>query len=354
VSVFGVMVSVGIMLLGFFSMDSMYYMLEFQFQEVQREDVRVALALERGRDTLHEMARLDHVRRAEPMLQYPFEFRSRWRKKDIAITGFPRDAQLIRLVDTHGRHVDIGDRGLVITERLAQDLGVAPGDAITVKPLFGRITKTSRVVVSQVVRQYLGMSAYMNLDALSRILDEPFAMNAVLLRTERGKEQAINRALKDVPGVASVEIKQAAYKSMKDTLAEAMRISAVFLALFSGIIAFAIIYNSTAVSLAERQRELASLRVMGFTVGEVGSIVYNENFLLSALGLVVGYPFGLLMCRLIVMAYDTELYRMPFHVEPDTFITTGVLTVVFVLLANLAVRRKIHTLDMVEVLKGRE
>ena len=353
-SVFGVMLSAGIMLMGFFTMDSVYYMLDFQFKEVQREDMRVSLAAERGHDALQEVRRWDHVRRAEPMLQYPFEFRSEWHKKDVAITAVPRDAALMRLVDTSGRSVDVGDAGLVITERLASELDVRPGDEVTVKPLFGRITRKSRVPVSKVVRQYLGMSAYMNIDALSRILNEPFAMNAALLQTERGTEQTINRALKDIPGVTSVEIKQEAYESVAATLAASMQISAVFLALFSGIIAFAIIYNSTAVSLAERQRELASLRVMGFTTSEVGRIVYDENFLLSGVGLLIGFPFGMLMCKLIVMAYDTELYRMPYYIESSTFVTTGVMTVLFVILANLAVRRKIRTLDMVEVLKARE
>ncbi len=353
-SVFGVMLSAGIMLLGLFTMDAVYYMLDFQFQEVQREDVRITLATERGKGALHEIARLDYVRHAEPILQYPFEFRSKWRKKDVAITGLPQNAQLMRLIDTQGRTVNIGDRGLVISERLATDLGVQPGDAITIKPLLGRITKKTRVLVSQVARQYLGMSAYMNLDALSRILEEPFAMNAALVRTERRKERALNRTLKDVPAVASVEIKRESYQSIKETLAESMRISSTFLALFSGIIAFAIIYNSTSVSLAERQRELASLRVMGFTMGEVGGIIYNENFLLAAVGLLAGYPFGMLMCKLIVVAYETELYRIPFHIEPRTFTVTGVLTVLFVVLANLAARRRIRALDVVEVLKARE
>ncbi len=352
--IFGVMVASGIILMGFYTMGAMYYMLDFQFREVQREDMRIALAREQGKPALYEIARLPYVRRAEPMLQYAFELRSKWHKKEIGITGIPHGAELMKLINTDERFVDIGPGGLVVSERLAEDLAVRPGDTVTLKPLHGRIKKETEIPIRQVVRQYVGMSAYVNIDVLSDILDEPFAMNAALLRTVAGKERSLNRSLKDVPGVASVTIKEDAYQSMRNTLASFMAISAFMLSFFSGVIAFAIIYNLTTVSLAERRRELASLRVMGFTKGEVGAIIYNENFVLGVLGLAAGFPFGYLMCKVITIAYDTELYRLPLYIERKTYAITAIMTVVFVILANLSVRRKIHALDIVETLKTRE
>lgn len=353
-TVFGVMISSGLMVVGFFSMDSMNYMIAFQFTEAQREDIKVAFEGERGRGAYLELRRLDHVRGVEPLLEYPFEIRAGWRVKQTVIVGLPEDAEMMRLLDTAGRRVRPGESGLVLPEHLARQLGVAAGDTVTLKPLMGRVTRERDVPVRQVVQQYLGSSGYMAIEALSRLLDEPFAMNAALLRADPGREHDINRHFRDIPGVASVAIKRDAYESLMDTLAASMNISNTVLALFSGVIAFAIIYNSTLVSLAERQRELASLRVLGFSIREVGAIVYNENFLLSAAGLAMGIPFGMAQCRLLVYAFDTDLYRLPFHVEPATFVRTAAFTVVFVILANLAVRRKIRTLDMVEVLKARE
>ncbi|MEA3365101.1 MAG: ABC transporter permease, partial [Candidatus Hydrogenedentes bacterium] len=102
------------------------------------------------------------------------------------------------------------------------------------------------------------------------------------------------------------------------------------------------------------KRELASLRVMGFSKAEVGAMVYKENFMLSAVGLALGLPFGMALCRLLVYAYDTELYRLPFYIESSTFVWTIVMTVIFVSLANLAARQRVQRLDMVEVLKSRE
>ncbi|MCC6696114.1 MAG: FtsX-like permease family protein [Candidatus Hydrogenedentes bacterium] len=351
---FGVMISSGILIMGFFSLDAMDYMLEFQFEVAQREDVKVSFQIERGKDALYEAARFDHVRYAEPLLQYPFEVRSEWRKKDVVVIGVPRGARLQRLINAKQEPVDVGATGLTLSDRLARDLGVGVGDTLTLKPLMGRITKERTLVVSQIVEQYLGSSAYMDFDALSRLLDEPFAANAVLLRVERGMERDLSRHLKDVPGVAAVEIKADSLKGLQDTIEMSAQISNTMNIVFAAVIAFAVIYNITAVSLAERQRELASLRVLGFTTQEVGRILYHENFALCIVGLILGIPFGAGICRLLVNAYDNELYRLPFHLDTGTFVTATVLSFFFVVLANLAVRRQIRKLDMVEVLKERE
>ena len=351
---FGVMISSGLLIMGFFTLDSMDYMLKFQFEEVQREDVKVSFEAERGKDALYEAMRFAHVRYAEPLLQYPFEIKNEWRKKDIVIIGLPDGAQLQKLVDAQEKTVPVGETGLVLSDRLARDLDVAVGDTLRVKPLMGRVTKEKDVTVSKIVAQYLGSSAYMNIDELSRVLDEPFALNAVLLRTERGMESELNKQLKDVPGIAAVEIKADSLKGLQSTIEQSAQISNTMNLLFAAVIAFSIIYNITTVSLAERQRELASLRVLGFSRQEVGRILYHENFAMCIVGLILGIPFGVGVCRLIVKAYDTELYRLPFHLENSTYISATICSFLFVVIANLAVRHKINRLDMVEVLKERE
>src|SRR5262249_10104555 len=150
-------------------------------------------------------------------------------------------------------------------------------DRVTLKPLMGKITKEKSVPVAKVVEQYFGLSGYMNIDAMSRVLDESFVVNGALLRTEPGKAGKLHDELKEVPGVASMDLREDALRSLEETLATSMRIMSVTSILFAGVIAFSIIYNVTSVSLAERERELASLRVLGFTQGEVGAILFNEN-----------------------------------------------------------------------------
>jgi len=194
----------------------------------------------------------------------------------------------------------------------------------------------------------------MDIYALSRLLDEPFATNAVLLQTDPGAEPNIIGQLRGLAAIAGVEVKEDASKNIRATLATSMRITNVVTVLFAGIIAFAIIYNSTMVSLAERQRELASMRVLGFSAAEVGRILYLENLLLSAAGLVLGIPAGIGGIRAIITAYQTDLYRLPFKIGPRTYAYTVLFTVLFVVLANLTARRKVIRLNMVEVLKERE
>lgn len=353
-NVFGVMMSTGLMMMGFFTMDSIDLMMDFQFKTVQREDVRVSLVSERDRGALRDLARLDQVRRAEPLLEYPFSIRSEWRAKDVGVIGLARGATLQRLVGVSGQTVDIGDSGLVISDKLADVLSLREGDSVTLRPLTGKVSKDRTAVVSQVVQQYLGMSAYMNIDSLSRLLDEPYAMNAALLQTDPGKERDVNITMKDMPGVAAVIIKAEAYQSLMDTFANNMNVMNTVLLLFSAVIACSIIYNVTSVSLAERQRELASLRVLGFSTAEVGRIMYLENFLLAGFGLALGIPTGYGICSLLVLAYDNEMFRMPFYIAPKTYVYVCALTVVFVLAANWAVHFKVRRLDMVEVLKERE
>ncbi|MFP4191488.1 MAG: FtsX-like permease family protein [Candidatus Hydrogenedentota bacterium] len=354
INIGGVMMATGLLLIGLVFIDSVYHMVDFQFREVQREDMRITFATELPESALREMARFEGVRKAEPMLQYPFQLRSGWRTHDTAIQGFVPDGQLRRLLDVEGQPVRIEGKGVILSEALARELQVSAGDTIEIEPLMGRVTRKHDVVVRRVVQEYLGMSAYMGLETLSRLLETPYAMNAVLLRVEEGAAPRLSRAMNDVPAMATVEDAEQNRADFEETMAENIVFTSTFLVGFAGVIAFSIIYNSTIVSLLERQRELASLRVLGFTKQEVGAIMYQENFLLGGIGILLGIPFGVFLGQSFLRTLDTELYRIPYYAETSSFVFTAVLIAGFIVLANLAVRRRIQRLDMVEVLKSRE
>lgn len=351
---FAVMISCGLLIIGFFMLDGMDYLMRFQFEISQRQDARVNFIIERGEGALREVARYEHVRAAEPQLQYPFEMRNGWYQKDVVIIGLPQGGRLQRLIDSDENEVAIPESGLVLSERLAFDLGAEVGDFITIKPLYGKVEVEKSVPVRKIVQQYFGASAYMSLDALSDVLDEEMAINAVLVRMDGGTERTLNEQVRDVPGVATVEIRKDAHENLKETLGQQMAVSSVTTILFAGIIAFSVIYNVTSVSLAERERELASLRILGFSQQEVGRILYRENFMAGAVGLALGVPFGMIACRGLIEAFNTELYRLPYYIELSTIYVAIGLTVLFIVFANLAVRRKLIRLDLVEVLKSRE
>jgi len=353
-TVFGVMMSAAILMLGFFGGDSMDYLLRYQFDVLQREDLRVGLWTERGKAAWYEAMRYPGVRRTEPQLNYPFKLKNGWREKDVLVTGIVPNASMTRLETIDGRPFALPEEGLVITHPIARDLGVGPGSTVIMKPLLGRVEREVEVPVRAVVRQYLGIGAYMDLRALSRTLREPFAMNTLLMQVDPADQPKLVRFLKDVPAAASVEVKREVQRKAEETMAESMAISNLFIGVFAGVIAFAIIYNSTVISLTERQRELASLRVLGFTLAEVRRIVHGENALLATVGTLLGIPLGLALCKALISAYDTDLYRMPFHVSDATYVKSLLALAAFAFAANLATRRRIARMDLVEVLKERE
>jgi putative ABC transport system permease protein len=354
ITVAGVAISTGLIIMSFFGMDAMYYMLRFQFEEVQREDARIAFYVERGKDALHESARFPFVRRAEPVLEYPFTIRNGHRKKDIVVTGLEPGSELRKVLDVDGNALQMEGPGIVLADRLARDLGVRAGDTLRLEPLMGRVEGARTVTVSRVAQQYLGAGAFMELSALSRLLESDYLVNAALLRIDEGEGAALKRELKDIAAVSSVTFNKEGYQGLLDTLGASMQISNGIQLGFAGIIGFAIIYNVMSVSLAERRRELASLRVLGLTARETGSILYNESILLSIVGLVLGIPLGMFICRLLVYAYDTDLYRLPYHVERGSYASSVLVSALFVLLANALMWRHIRRLDLVEVLKERE
>lgn len=353
-NVFGAAISTALLMMGFYGMDAMNHAMRIQFEEAQREDAKVSFQFEHGKDTFYDIRNFPHVRYAEPLMEYPFEMRSDWRKRDVVVVGLPEHAQLQKIIDFGGREEEAGPNGLVLSDRLAEALGVEPGDRVSLKPLMGRVNRIRTLPVRAITRQFLGLSVYTSIDTLSGILGESFAMNAALLRIEDGKDGAFKKKIKEAGGIGGVTFRKDAYRALTDTLAKHMQVSNIILLAFAGIIAFSVIYNIATVALAERQRELASLRVLGLEAGEVGRILYYENALLSLVGVAFGIPLGMLICRWLATVYDNDLYRLPFYIMPRTYIIAVVATLGFVALANLTIHRKVRSLDLVEALKSRE
>ncbi|MFX1495857.1 MAG: FtsX-like permease family protein, partial [Promethearchaeota archaeon] len=166
VTVLGVVLSTALLLMGYFSSDSMNYLIDHNFNEVQREDMRVSFENERPKSALREIRHLDDVLSAEALFAYPFTLRSGWRKKDLLITGLSDRAEMLQLMDIKNNRINVGEEGLILYDQAAKELGVAIGDRVILKPLLGKIKKEKTVKVSNIVVQYLGMGAYMNINAL--------------------------------------------------------------------------------------------------------------------------------------------------------------------------------------------
>jgi putative ABC transport system permease protein len=352
-AIVGIALGASLLVIGNFTRDAINTMVDTQFNVAQRQDVAVTMVEPTSASALDELRRLPGVVDAEPFRVVPVRLRVGPRFRTVGIIGIEAGAQLARVVNAPDRPVTLPPDGLVLSAKLASLLGVRRGDEVTTEVLEGA-RETRRVVVAGTVEEYLGMNAYMELDALHRLMREGQTLSGAYLEIDPAQEQALYRRLKATPRVAGVLPRRAAIESFETTVADMLRKVQVIYVLFAAVIAFGVVYNSARISLSERSRELATLRVIGFTRGEISYILLGELALITAaavpLGLVVGYGFAALLVR----ATNTEMFRLPLVIGSASYAISGTTIAVATAISALVVRRRLDRLDLVEVLKTRE
>ena len=352
-SVVGIAASVAMLILGTFFLDSIAVLMEQQFFVIERQDVSVNFVLPVSSRALHEVGRLPGVLFAEPARSVPARLRFEQRSRVIPIQGRVADPQLYRVVDVKNGPMRLPADGLVLSLMLSDVLGARVGDLVTVELLDGRRT-TRDVRVSGIVEEHMGTSAYMEIDALRALAGEGSTLSGAFLKVDSAQTDALYDRLKDTPAVAGVGLKRTAIESFNKTLAETFYVMIFFNLLFSSVIAGGVVYNAARVSLSERSRELASLRVLGFTRGEISFILLGELGAVTLMAIPIGMVLGYVFAALLVAAFNTELYRFPLVVSARTFAYAASAVLVAATLSGLAVRRRLDHLDLVAVLKTRE
>jgi putative ABC transport system permease protein len=305
------------------------------------------------RAALHEIAQLPGVLRVEGLRAVPARIQSGHRSRKIPILGLDESSELRRVLHADGRAVTLPAEGLVLTTWLAEHLQVGVGDTIRVEPLEGsREVRTTRVAA--LVDELFGLSAYMRSDALHRLLREEESVSAALVAVDPRRSRATHQALKTLPGVAGVTERSAVLASFESMTGAWMALVSTILSLFAATIAFGVVYNTARINLAERERELASLRVLGFTVREITTILASELGAIIALGIPVGYVVARGIVEIVMRSGNVEGYRFPRAFEPHTLATAALVVACAGLLSGLSLRRKLHHLDLVGVLKTRD
>jgi putative ABC transport system permease protein len=352
-SCFGIALAVAVLILGSFGKDSLDYIIDIQFYLAQRQDMQVTFVEPTTAEAYYEVGRLPGVLRAEAFRVAPTRMRFGHRSRRVGLMGLEPEARLFRLIDAEEKTVALPDEGLLLSTKLAELLDVRVGERVTVEVLEGE-RPVREVPVTGLVTEFGGTNAYMNVDALRRLMREGESLSGAFLAVDARFEDQLYKTLKETPRVASVTVKRAAIQAFYDTIAENMLRMRFFNILFAGIIAFGVVYNSARISLAERSRELATLRVIGFTRAEISAILLGELAVLTVaaipLGMVMGYGFA----ALAALGLDTELYRIPLVVEPPTFAFAAVVVLIAAIFSGLVVRRKLDHLDLVAVLKSKE
>ncbi len=349
----GVAFSVAILVVSMFFFDAVQHMIDVQFRQIQREDLAVHFVNARSHAVRQDLATLDGVTRVETFRTVPVRLARGHVDRSTAITGLHHEAELRRLVDQKRGPLTVPATGVVLNSKLARILGVKVGDTLTARVLEGRRPER-RIPVTGTVDEMFGISAYMDFVALHALLREPALATGAYLSVEAEHLPGVTQRLKDVPAVMSVYSPTGLRQTFERQMAENLFISVTFLVVLAGILAVGIIYNGARIALSERGRELASLRVLGFTRREVSTLLLGEQASITVLAIPLGWLIGFGWGMLILSLFDLERYRIPLVVTPRTYLFSALVAIVSALVAALAVQHRLNRLDMIEVLKTRE
>jgi putative ABC transport system permease protein len=352
-SIFGIGFAVAILMVGFVFADAMEKLIETQFWVAERQDVTVTFVEPRSEAARHALARLPGVLAVEPQRTVAARVRAGHRERYLAITGVPPNPRFKRIVDRDGRAIRMPPSGVVFSKVLADVLGVRAGDEVTIEVLEGA-RPVRDVRITGLVDDVLGVAVYMDKQALHRMMREDEVVSGALLLVDTAQSATLSEELKRVPAVAGAGFKRAVVQSFRDTMAANMNLSIAINLIFASVIAFGVVYNAARVSLSERSRELASLRVLGFTRAEISLILLGELALVTLAALPVGAVLGYGMAAAIVQTVQSEVYRFPLYVSRHAIAWAFLGIIGAALVSALIVRRRLDTLDLVAVLKIRE
>ncbi len=353
VSVVGIAFGVAVLFVGLAFIDVMNVLMNQQFESAMRQDATITFVEPRTGRALYAVEHLPGVMDVEPMRSVPVRIRAGSRSRTLAITGMPRSTELNRVIDRSGRVISLPPDGLVLSKMLADILHVTPGTQLQVEVLEGE-RPVREVPIAGLVDDTMGLQAYMEIDAVRRLLREGAVVTGAALTLDPAAVDRFYATVKLTPAVAGVALREAMLQNFRETMAESMNLSIFFNVLFASIIAFGVVYNSARISLSERARELASLRVLGFTRAEISLILLGELAVLTLAALPIGAVIGYSLGALVTTGFTNEIYRLSFVASPATFAWSFLIVILAAAVSGLVVRRRLDRLDLVAVLKTRE
>lgn len=333
--------------------DGINHVLDYQWDLIQRQVVSVSLIEPGPARTLADFRALPGVVQAEPFRSAPVELVAGQRTRRLGLIGLTARPVLNRVLGSDGHPLQLPPAGLVLSAKLAEVLQVQPGDILQVRVLDGR-RPVLTVPVAALAEDFAGTAAFMEINALNRLLGEGDRINGAFLNVGQADWAQFLAATKEIPRLASVVIKDAIREGFRRTTAESIGLIQKIYLTFATVVAFGIVYNSARISLSERQRELATLRVLGFTRGEVGAVLIGELVLLTLVALPVGLVIGSGLAHGIIQTVNTEFIRLPLILTPANYAFAVLVVAVASLLSAIVACRRLNQLDLVGVLKARD
>lgn len=338
-----------------FAADAVHRLLDVQYGLTQHEDARLAFARPRPLGALSSTEALPGVLHAEPVREVPARLCSNGVERLVGVQGRTRSGRLAGAVDDRLFDVPPPSGGLSISRKLAEVLGVGVGDLLRIEVLEGRRPELT-VPVGRIVESFVGASVQADLFELAGWLGEAPTADAMLIALDQRRRADFHRAVRETPEIIGVSERGPLLANVRAMLTENLGTMLAITVAFAGVLALGVLYNAARIHLAERARDLASLRVLGFRRGEVASILLGELGVLVALGTPLGLLLGSFFARSLAASpgFDTEQFRLPYVIEPATYAIASLIVLGSAWIAALVARTRLNEIDLVAVLKARD
>jgi putative ABC transport system permease protein len=353
----GIIFSMALIVAAFGYKNSVDDLMTTQFTDIQKYDIKISFSKIMDVDELNSIRSIRSVQSVEGALETGMEITNGWNRKDIGLIALQDDAALFGILDGQGREVSLPREGILLPERLLNTLQMQVGERAFLRSYYpGKNQEEDRreAPVKGAIAQYSGQSAICSLDYLDYLLQEGPLVDTAYIKVENpGDERDVVEELEEILAISAIQSKGEA----EDTLREAMGTMITVIAFMiagAGILAFAVIYNITNINIFERRREIATLTVLGFTAGELKSLVFNENYFVSAFGILTGIPLGKLLLDLSIGMAKTDTLELFPSLSLVSYVMAALMVAGFTVLANLLLTKKILSINMVESLKSAE
>ncbi len=326
-----------------------------QFEKIETYDVKVALSHPLPqKKVIWELNHFPGMKRVETRADIPVTLKHNWYKKDVVLIGLPQNSHLYNILDETGHKMAPPKNGILISGRLAKLLNMEVGHSITVESLMMKDPETtSKVTVVGIIPQYLGLNAYMEIEALNTLLGQKNITTSIMLRMNESDIPALQKAYNQSSAIDAIDHQASMLAQIKELMASTS--ATIYIMLLFGIITgFTVVYNSAIITLSERNRELASMMVMGMTPAEVLSVITFEQWFIGFFAMILGIPLTQLMLIGMAQSVSNDVYSMPTEMTAMSLLYAFLLTSGSIWLAQKIAAKKIKKLDLVEVLKSKE
>lgn len=325
-------------------------MMDLSFTVINRSDATVVFNQALGDKAAYELARIPGVVAVEPFREVSAVFRNGLNRHRGGVSGMISEPEIARAIDDRLAPIELPAHGIVLSQPLADILSISEGELLRIEAREGRRPILS-VPVAKIARSLIGAPAYMQLDALNRAMSEPGRISGAHLRVDKAHEDAIYRELRDMPTVAAVIVSENARDSLEKLMDQGAGSARYIMGAIAFVIAFGVVYNAARIANNERARDLASLRVIGFSKGEAAFILLGEITVITLVALPVGSALGYGLSFAIAKSFSSELYQIPTAFDPFSHGFAASFVLAAAVVSGLLVKRDLDRTDLISTLK---